>query len=336
MRRQAIPKLNPSEPLRRFNVLRTRDPDELRDRLAPLYAIARLELPRSRARFEAVLNHHRLQNLALSYGRYGAPVRMTMVNTDFYTQGFGIHGYGEATTDGRLFKVAGGQGGAAGPGARAVLDYRANFEHVFLKIPPEALNRKLSALLGNTPGRPLVLSGEYDKAVVGAQYRFLRFVISELDRSPDGLSPLLLTEFDQALIVAYLCANLNNYSHLLNAKAPTVAPWQVKRAVEYIEANWDKPITIEALALAIESSARSLYATFRKCRGCSPMTFVRDLRLLRAREILSNPVPETSVSSVASRCGFRGSGNFAKRYFERFGELPSGTLERAKRGVNPR
>jgi AraC-like DNA-binding protein len=320
------------EPLRRFNVLRTRDPDELRDRLDPLYAIRKLEFPR-RPRLEAVLNHHKLENVAVSYGRYGAPVRLTMSNTDFYTQGFGIRGYGEATTDGRLFKVAGGQGGAAGPGAMALLDYRAGFEHVFLKIPPEALNRKLAALLGHPSGLPLKLRGEYDRSALAAQFRFLCFVISELDRSTDALPALLLAEYDQALMVAYLCANLSNYSDRLNAAGPTVAPWQVARAMEYIEANWDQPITIEALASVTESGARSLFATFRKSRGCSPMAFVRHFRLLRAKEILLSAAPETSVSSVASRCGFQSTGHFAKKYFNLFGELPSDTLKRGKRGT---
>jgi hypothetical protein len=35
------------EPLARFAAVRTRDPDELRERLAPLYAVRTLELPRS-------------------------------------------------------------------------------------------------------------------------------------------------------------------------------------------------------------------------------------------------------------------------------------------------
>jgi AraC-like DNA-binding protein len=321
------------EPLARFNVLRTRDPDELQDRLEPLYAIRKLELPR-RSRFEAVLNNRQLPNVAVSYGRYGAPVRLTMSNTDFYTQGFGIRGYGEATTDGRLFKVAGGQGGAAGPGATALLDYRAGFEHVFLKIPPEALNRKLAALLGNPPSAPLKLRGEYDKSALAAQFRLLCFVISELDRSRDALPAPLLAEYDQALIVAYLCANLHNYSDRLNAKGPAVAPWQVARAMEYIEANWDKPITIEALAEATESSARSLFATFHKSRGCSPMAFVRHFRLLRAKDILSHAAPGTSVSSVASKCGFQSAGHFAKKYCDLFGELPSETLKRGRRGAS--
>jgi AraC-like DNA-binding protein len=304
----------------------------MQERLAPLYAIRKLELPRG-ARFDAVLNHRQLQNVSVSYGRYGAPVRLTMSNTDFYTQGFGIRGYGEATTDGRLFKVTGGQGGAAGPGATALLDYRAGFEHVFLKIPPEALHRKLAALLGNPPSRPLRLRGEYDKSALAAEFRFLCFVISELDRSEDGLPPILLAEYDQALIVAYLSANLSNYSELLGAKEPGAGAWQVARAMEYIEANWDQPITIEALASATGTSARSLFATFRKSRGCSPMAFVNHFRLLRAQEILSLAAPETTVASVALTCGFRNPGHFARNYSALFGEMPSETLRRGRRGT---
>ena len=95
--------------------------------------------------------------------------------------------------------------------------------------------------------------------------------------------------------------------------------------------NWEYPITIEALASATETSARSLFANFKKDRGCSPMTFVKYIRLMRAQELLSDGAPGTSVSSVAHKCGFRNPGHFAKNYFLRFGELPSKTLKRAKR-----
>ena len=323
-------RLGSREPLESFNVLRTRDPEQLRERLADLYAVSRLELPRGKSRFNAVLNHYKLKSVALSYARYGAPVRITMSNTDFYTQGFGVRGYGEAITDGRFFVVAKGKGGAAGPNASALLNYQAGFEHVFLKISPEAVDRKLAALLGNPPGLPLTLRGKYDQAALGTQYRLLRFVISELDRSKDTVPSLLLAELEQALIVAYLCANLSNYSDQLSRRTPPVASWQVQRATDYIEMNWDQPITIESLASATETSARSLFASFKKDRGCSPMTFVKNIRLLRAQQIFLERAPGTSVSSVAQKCGFRNPGHFAKSYFVRFGELPSETLKRAK------
>jgi AraC-like DNA-binding protein len=318
------------EPLSRYSLLRTSDPDELRERLAPLYAVSRLDVPRRKGLFRAVLNHRSVTSVAVSYARYGSPIQITMSNTNFYTQGFGMRGYGEAHSDGCLFKIFRGHGGTAGPGATAMLDYRAGLEHVFLRIPPDALNRKLSALLGNPVGRPLKVRGEYDGTVYPAQYRLLRFVMTELDRTGDELPAMLLEEFNEGLIVGYLYSILSNYTQLLSTKTPRAAAWQVRRAMDYIEANWDKPLTIEALAAACESSARSLFATFRKTRDCTPMEFVAQVRLLRARDILSQATLDTSVASVSKRCGFQSPSHFTKRYFAQFGERPSETLRRAR------
>ena len=136
------------EPLARFAVLRTRDPDELRERVAPLYAVSRLKSPGGKGGFSAQLNHHQLQNVGLGYARYGAPIHATMSNTDFYAQGFGIRGRGEVVVEGRRFDVSNHVGGTGGPGSTADLRYDAGVEHVFIRIKPEALVKKLSALLG--------------------------------------------------------------------------------------------------------------------------------------------------------------------------------------------
>jgi len=319
------------DPLARFNVLRTHHPDELHHRLSPLYAVSKFELPRSKVPFDATLNHFWLQDVGVSFARYGAPVQITLSNTDFFTQGFGVRGRGEAKSDGKLFTVGLGRGGSAGPGATAQLNYRAGLEHIFFRVTPEAVARKLSALLGNPTNRPLKLDGVFNEAVVAAQFRLLQFAISELDRGANALPAACMTELSQSLIVTYLYANRNNYSELLDATVPCTGPWQVQRAMEFIEANWDQPISIDALADVTESSARSLFLTFKKSRGCSPMSFVRHIRMKRAREMLSQPTPETTVSSVVATCRFSNAGHFSKMYFEAFGELPSETLNKGRR-----
>jgi AraC-like DNA-binding protein len=252
-------------------------------------------------------------------------VRIAISDHDFYTQGFGLRRSGEAAiSEERIFEVALRQSD------EALICRRASYASLFLKISPEAINRKLATLIGNSIGRPLEFSGEFDRSALAAQFRLLSFFIAEIDLSMGALPRLMLQEFEQALIVAHLCANLSNYSDRLNAK-PVAAPWQVQRAIDFIQANWDRPLTIEALASATGASARSLFAAFQKSRGCSPMAFARGVRLLHAREILAQPKPDTSVTSVASRCGFHNQGHFAKRYFARFGELPSLTLSRGRR-----
>lgn len=111
-------------------------------------------------------------------------------------------------------------------------------------------------------------------------------------------------------------------------RGPTT--WQVRRAEQYIESHWDQPITIEILARATAASARSIFQHFKSCRGQSPMSFLKQLRLQHAREMLERTDLNRSVTDTAIACGFGNLGHFAGAYFERYGERPSETLKRGK------
>jgi transcriptional regulator GlxA family with amidase domain len=97
-----------------------------------------------------------------------------------------------------------------------------------------------------------------------------------------------------------------------------------------MEANWNQPITMEALAHATSASARSIFYHFKQSRGQSPMAFVKEVRLRHARRMLSRTDTSTSVTEIAFACGFNNLGHFARDYLKRFGERPSDTIKRAK------
>jgi transcriptional regulator GlxA family with amidase domain len=99
-------------------------------------------------------------------------------------------------------------------------------------------------------------------------------------------------------------------------------------AEQYIEANWDKPVTIEELVALTNVSARALFKSFSTFRGYSPMTFAKSVRLRQARKMLTK-TPGISVADVAFRCGFGNLGHFSRSYREVFDELPSETRNRA-------
>jgi transcriptional regulator GlxA family with amidase domain len=111
---------------------------------------------------------------------------------------------------------------------------------------------------------------------------------------------------------------------------PPPAPWQVRLVEEYIAANWNRPITVETLAAAAGASARSIFKAFRDSRDCSPMAFVKSIRLQHARRMLLEPDSATTVVSTAFACGFLNPGHFARDYRLAFGELPSATLGAAR------
>jgi AraC-like DNA-binding protein len=198
-----------------------------------------------------------------------------------------------------------------------------------MTVQPAALISKLAAIVGDLRLGPL----HFDPAVVARAShskrleRLIRFVATEVELSLP--MPLIMqSELQQAMMTSFLLANTNNYSELLLSEPVTAAPWQVRIAEQFIEANWNRPITIEALAAATNVSARSLFYSFKSGRGYSPMEFVKRVRLGRARQKLSRPDAETSVSPVAFNCGFGNLGHFARDYCVYFGERPSETLRR--------
>jgi transcriptional regulator GlxA family with amidase domain len=116
----------------------------------------------------------------------------------------------------------------------------------------------------------------------------------------------------------------------LDSRERASTSWQVRRAEEYIETHWNEPITIASLARATAASARSIFFHFKNSRGQSPMSFVKQVRLEHAREMLQHSRVSHSVTEVAVDCGFGNLGHFAGDYFKRFGERPSDTLKRRK------
>jgi AraC-like DNA-binding protein len=230
--------------------------------------------------------------------------------------------------------VARDNGGVCGPGTEALLHYSPAFEHLILKISPQGLVKKLSALIDGPVDPPFRLTTEIglDPNKVAFQRRLLELVIGEIDGANATVPQLILSELEQTLIVTFLSCNRHNYTDVLLSQPRETAPWQVRRAEQYIEQHWDQPITVEALALVSKTSCRSLFYSFKKSRGVSPMAFVKQVRLRQARAMLARPGANTSVTTAALASGFSNLGHFAKDYFVCFGEHPSDTL-RASGGL---
>jgi transcriptional regulator GlxA family with amidase domain len=158
--------------------------------------------------------------------------------------------------------------------------------------------------------------------------RLTSLLMEELKFESSGVSPIVTAEVEQAVLVAFLCGNRHNHSHLLAPRRSEAAPWQLRWVKEYIESYWDQPTTIEALAIVGGTSARSIFHSFKQHRGYSPMRFVKQIRLRQVREILIKPATGTTVTNTAFACGVGNLGHFYGDYLRVFGEAPSATLNR--------
>lgn len=326
--------LGPSDirPLDAHPLLRTRDVDQARAGIAQLFSDPKFLITREHASFECRMNYRHLQNLGLLYGSYGAPIDARFEVMNFFVQGIPIRGRGEQVTNGTPVAVNRRAAGVLWPGADLRLKFAANFEHLALKIDQNVLMGKLEALIGKPASAPLRFDSETDFRRPEARnlHRFVMLLAEELATWNSSLPPVALTEIEQAAMIWFLCGNQHNYSAQIDHKPEQLAPWQVRRTEEYIEAHWDEPIKIENLAEITDSSIRSLFYFFKHSRGYSPMEFVKHIRLQHARRLLAEPKSENSVTSVAFACGFGNLGHFAKDYRDKFGELPSITMGRVK------
>jgi AraC-like DNA-binding protein len=159
-----------------------------------------------------------------------------------------------------------------------------------------------------------------------------RWTADELDQRPNGLIALpgATTQLERTFLSLFI-DSLAGLQPASSAPASDLAVRQLVRIEEWIDRHFADPIGIEDLADVAGVSARAVQMAFRRLRGCTPMQAVNRRRLEAARQILSSPPPETTVTQVAADCGFFHFGRFAGRYREKFGEMPSETLTGARR-----
>jgi len=84
--------------------------------------------------------------------------------------------------------------------------------------------------------------------------------------------------------------------------AGSLAPWQAKRVLAYIEANLETPLRASDLAAATRLSVGHFSRAFRITFGQPPHAFVMTRRVEKAKQLilLEDPVP---LSEIARRCG---------------------------------
>ena len=74
-------------------------------------------------------------------------------------------------------------------------------------------------------------------------------------------------------------------------------------------------------------SQRTVERSFLRT-GCTPLEYLRGVRLEHARQLFAEATAATTVAEVARAAGFAHLSRFAVEYRSRFGELPSQALAR--------
>ena len=98
------------------------------------------------------------------------------------------------------------------------------------------------------------------------------------------------------------------------------APALVRDAIKLMEQHLEDPLTISDISDQLGVSPRRLDRHFEKSIGKGPATYYRDIRLDRARGLVTQT--DMPLATVAVAAGFNSQAHFSKSYKSRFGLAP--------------
>ncbi|MDP5220989.1 GlxA family transcriptional regulator [Ruegeria sp. 2205SS24-7] len=97
-------------------------------------------------------------------------------------------------------------------------------------------------------------------------------------------------------------------------------PGKVKKAIKAMEDNLEDPLPIKGICEVAQISQRQLSRLFAQYLRKTPVLYYRDIRLDRARGLVTQTT--LPMSEIAYACGFSSQVHFSRAYRERFGLPP--------------
>jgi AraC-like DNA-binding protein/RimJ/RimL family protein N-acetyltransferase len=101
----------------------------------------------------------------------------------------------------------------------------------------------------------------------------------------------------------------------------------IARAISHIRGNVCLPMTVPDLARRAGMSASAFHQHFKTITSTTPLQYLKELRLLEARRLLTNG--GSSVSSAAYEVGYESPSQFSREYTCKFGVPPGHDMVRA-------
>jgi AraC-like DNA-binding protein len=298
--------------------------------LAPM----RITSKENQSGFVATMNGVRLRNVSMLYLDLSVPATLEIPALGRY---FGVHmptnGFARCHHNGHEFEANTIRALVTSPRRALTMHFDDDSPQLLIRIEEQALVEYLTRLRGRRLSRPLVFHPEFDLTTDVAMrwHAAVQLLHTEVYQAGSlvqrghGISGI-----EELLMNSLLHVQPSNYHDEFVRPAKQPGRRVVQDAINYIDIHLAEPITMESIARNVHMSVRSIQQGFRDELGLSPMAYVRDRRLERVHEELSDAMPGdgVTVTDVATRWGFNHLGSFAAEYRKRWGISPSETLRR--------
>lgn len=177
------------------------------------------------------------------------------------------------------------------------------------------------ARLPSAPGR----AETHGSAAVGTMTPALRDAFARLlslvdePETIDVLAPLIERE------IHYRLLNSDVAARLLRIVSVGSHSQRIVRAIDWLKANYARPLRVEDLAAHVQMSPSSLHQHFRQLTAMSPLQYQKWLRLNEARRLMLNV--HMDAAGAAFRVGYESPSQFSREYSRLFGAPPKRDIE---------
>ncbi|WP_082130343.1 AraC family transcriptional regulator [Kiloniella spongiae] len=107
---------------------------------------------------------------------------------------------------------------------------------------------------------------------------------------------------------------------LRNCVAQDIYAHKIAPLVHYIENNYNKTIAIETLSALAGMSASSLYTKFKEATTMTPLQFIQNFRLHKARRLILSGTP---IGDASYAVGYNSPSQFSREFKRLFNQSPS-------------
>lgn len=154
--------------------------------------------------------------------------------------------------------------------------------------------------------------------ILEAFIRLLQATEEPIDRRT--LAPLFVEEIVVRLLRSQAAVAIRS------AAAMTRAGTRIQMAIQFICANFSKPLSVNDMARLCAMSPSHFAHSFREIAGVSPMHYLRDVRLEEARTLMLGA--GVRPGDAAARVGFESTAHFTKQFKKRFDATPAEYVRR--------
>ena len=289
-----------------------------------------------RIQFQHAGNVLKAMSTVIGYIEYGTDVTVNIDGgsaLNSYSLSLPLNGEQELHSKNGLLVSDSSQGLIVSPFENQELCIAGNCRKILVAITRSAMHQMLDELLQRPSQVPIVFDSRMDAnfGASAAWWRMVKFLLQELDQVRNFFGQLsIASDIERALIKSLILSQPNNYSDELAAALGIRYPTYLLKAKQFILDHAHEDVCLENLECAAGVSRFTLYESFKKYYGLSPMSFLKRHRLEGVRRVLLEGHSNLNVSAIAMEWGFNHLGRFSADYKKMFGEAPSQTVGRLR------